>query len=146
VEHFLFRVAVSLAAMMAAIILSSIAAVFLCGALYVYLVSAAAAPALAALLVGLATMIAVGLIILAVYVMSRRDPAGRMHDRTIGIARSAVGQVNDMAANLESLAAREFTVLAQAHPYRALILALFGGLAIGRSPELREMLRRTLRN
>ena len=78
----------SLAAAVAAIILSSIAAVFICGALYLYLVSVAAAPALAALLVGLATMTAVGSIILALAIMSQR----RAHDRRICAVPTPVGQ------------------------------------------------------
>ena len=54
-ERLLLRMAISLAAAVAAIILSSVAAVFLCGALYLYLVTLTAAPPFAALVVGLAS-------------------------------------------------------------------------------------------
>jgi hypothetical protein len=132
----------SLAAAVAAIILSSIAAVFICGALYLYLVSVAAAPALAALLVGLATMTAVGSIILALAIMSQR----RAHDRRICAVPTPVGPADEVATNLGGWAGREFTLLAQAHPYYASVLALLGGLAIGRSSDLRNVLRKTLQS
>jgi hypothetical protein len=140
VERLLSRAAILLAAIIAAIILLSIATLFLCGALYLYLVSASVAPPLAALLAGLATVLAAGLIMLGVGIMSRR----RTEDRRAHAVPSPVGQANDLATNLAGLAAREFTSLAQAHPYRASILALLGGLAIGGRPELRETLKKML--
>jgi hypothetical protein len=140
VERLLSRAAILLAAIIAAIILLSIATLFLCGALYLYLVSASVAPPLAALLAGLATVLAAGLIMLGVGIMSRR----RTEDRRANAVPSPVGQANNLATNLGGLAAREFTALAQAHPYRASILALLGGLAVGGSPELRETLKKML--
>jgi hypothetical protein len=145
-ERVLSRWAILAAAVIAAIILLSIAAVFLCGALYLYLVSLAVTPALAALLVGLATITAVGLIILAVAIMSRHGAVGGVGGRTVCEGRGPAGQINDVAENLGSLAARELASMAQAHPYRAFVLALLGGLAVGHSPELRQMLNKRPQN
>jgi hypothetical protein len=44
------------------------------------------------------------------------------------------------------LAGREFTSLAQAHPYYASVLALLGGVAVGRSQDLRDVLRKALQS
>jgi hypothetical protein len=140
VERLLSRAVILLAAVIAAIILLSVAVLFLCGALYLCLVSASVAPPLAALLAGLATMAAAGLIILAVGIMSHR----RTEDRKAYAVPTRVAPANDLATNLAGLAAREFTALAQAHPYRASVLALLGGLAVGGSPELRETLKKML--
>ena len=141
-ERFLFRMAIALAAAVAAIILSSVAAVFFWAAFYLYLVSLTAAPPLAALVVGLATLTMAALIILTVAIVSRR----RTEDRRIYAVACAVGQANNVAANLGGLAARELTSFAQAHPYRTFVLALLGGLAVGCSPDLREMLRKALQS
>jgi hypothetical protein len=146
VERLLLRMAISLATAVAAIILSSVAAVFLCGALYLYLVTLTAAPPLAALVVGLATITAAGLIIGALVIMSRRRPGSSMRGRTICADPGTVGQINDMGAKLGGMAARELTALAQAHPYRAFALSLLGGLVVGRSPELRAFLKEALRS
>ena len=68
---------------------------------------------------------------------ARRGPAGRLG----GAAESGVsGDVNDLAATLGGVAARELTSRAQAQPYRAAAVALLAGLAVGISPELRKIL------
>lgn len=135
-----------MAAAVAAIILVATAAIFLCAALYLFLVSLSAAPPLAALLAGLAALILAGLIILA----ARMAPRFGRTDRTSGNTGSAdpglAGNVNDLAAKLGGLAAQQLTTQAQAHPYRTFVVALLAGLAVGGSPELRNMLEKMLKN
>jgi hypothetical protein len=136
----LSRALTSMAAAVAAIILVASAAIFLCAALYLFLVSLSAAPPLAALLTGLAALILAGLIILAARTASGLRRTGRAggpgHD----------GNVDDLAAKLGGLAAQQLNTEAQAHPYRTFVVALLAGLAVGASPELRNMLRKTLKD
>jgi hypothetical protein len=136
----LSRALTLMAAALVAIILVVLAAIFLCRALYLYLVSLSAAPPLAALLTGLAALILAGLIILA----ARMATGFRRTDQTSGPSRS--GNVDDLAATLGGLAAQQLNTRAQAHPYRTFAVALLAGLAVGASPELRSMLRKTLKN
>jgi hypothetical protein len=136
----------SFAAAVAAIILAATAAIFLCAALYLFLVSLPAAPSLAALLAGLAALIVAGLIILA----TRMAPRFRRTAGTTGNPGSAApgpaGNVNDLAAMLGGLAAQQLTDQAQAHPYRAFAVALLVGVAVGGSPELRNVFDKILKN
>ena len=66
-----------MAAVVAAIVLGTVAVIFLCAALDLQLVAMSAAPPLAALLVGLAGLVLAGLLILAVRIASRCGGAGR---------------------------------------------------------------------
>jgi hypothetical protein len=135
-ERFLSRVAISLAAAVAAIIFAAASVVFLGAALYLFLVPTMPAP-FAALVVGLVGLVLAGLIILVARMTSRRGPAG------VGIGAadpSRAGDLSDIAATLGGLAARELTSGTQAHPYRAFGVALLAGLAVGISPELRKIL------
>jgi hypothetical protein len=136
----LSRALISMVAAVAAIILVATAAIFLCAALYLLLVSQSVAPPLAALLAGLAALILAGLIILA----ARMAPGIRRTSRTNGPDRD--GNVDDLAARLGGLAAEQLNTGAQAHPYRTFAVALLAGLAVGASPELRNMLRKTLKD
>jgi hypothetical protein len=129
-----------MAAAVAAIILAATAAIFLCAALYLFLLSLPVAPPLAALLAGLAALTVAGLIILA----ARVAPRFRGMSRTRGDAQ--VGNVDDLAAKLGGLAAQQLNTAAQAHPYRTFGLALLAGLAVGGSPELRNMFEKILKN
>ncbi len=143
-ERFLSRVAFSLAAAVAAIMLVAVATIFLCGALYLFLVSVSVAPPAAALLVGLAGLIVAALIIF----LARSTPQWRQAARTNGGAGSAdlrpAGNIDDLAAELGALAARRLGSRVQAHPYRAFVVALLTGLAVGGSSELRDVLKKTL--
>jgi hypothetical protein len=130
----------SMAAAVAAIILVATAAIFLCAALYLLLVSLSAAPPLAALLAGLAALILAGLIILAARMTPRFSRGPGPADP------GPAGNVDDLAAKLGALAAQQFTTQAQAHPYRSFVVALLAGLAVGGSPELRNMLDKMLKN
>jgi hypothetical protein len=145
VERFLSRALISLAAAVAAIMLVATAVVFLCGALYLCLVSMSAAPPLAALIVGLVLLILAGLIILAARVTPLRGGTSRTSGKT-GIADPGpTGDVGDLAATLGGLAAQQLSGHAQAHPYRTFAVALLAGLAVGASPELRNMLKTALK-
>jgi hypothetical protein len=136
----LSRALISMVAAVAAIILVATAAIFLCAALYLFLVSLSVAPPLAALLAGLAALILAGLIMLA----ARMSPGLRRTGRTSGPGHD--GNVDDLAATLGGLAAEQLNTGAQAHPYRTFAVALLAGLAVGASPELRNMLRKTLKD
>jgi hypothetical protein len=146
VEIFLSRLLTSLAAAVVAIILAATAAIFLCAALYLFLVSLSAAPSLAALLAGMSALILAGLIILA----ARMAPRFRGTAPTSGNSGRAdpglAGNVNDLTAKLGGLAALQLTSQAEAHPYRSFAVALIAGLAVGGSPELRNMIEKMLKN
>jgi len=126
--------------------LVSTAAVFLCGSLYLFLISMSAGPPLAALIVGLVLLTLAGMIILA----AREAPSWGRTSRTSAKAGAAnpgpTGNVNDLAATLGGLAAEQLTSQARAHPYRTFAVALLAGLAVGSSPELRNMLNKVLKN
>jgi hypothetical protein len=132
-HQFLSRVTIWSAAAIAAVIFVATAVLFLGAALYLALVPVMA-PQFAALLVGLAGFLIAGLIVLIARMTSRRAPS-RSTDA------SGIGDINRVAAALGDLAARELTSETQAHPYRAFGVALFAGLAVGISPELRKILR-----
>jgi hypothetical protein len=127
-------------AAVAAIILVASAAICLCAAVYLFLVSLSVAPPLAALLAGLAALILAGLIILA----ARMSPGLRRRDRPSGSGPDS--NVDDLAAMLGRLAAHQLNTEAQAHPYRTFAAALLAGLAVGASPEISNMLRKTLKD
>lgn len=141
-ERFLSRVAISIAAAIAAILLVAIALMFLGGALYLLLVSMSVAPPLAALLTGLVGLILATLTILGARIAARCRRTGETCRQTASPAVS----INDLAADLGSLAARKMTAQAQAHPYRALAVSLLAGLAVGACPELRSMIEKMLKN
>jgi hypothetical protein len=122
--------------------LVAVAVIFLGGALYLYLVWISAAPPLAALIVGLTALILAGLIIVVARMASRCSWASRAGDRSGQPDSSAAGNISDLASQLGGLAARELTAQTKAHPYRAVAVALIAGLAIGGSPELRDMLKK----
>lgn len=140
-QRFLSRVAISLAAAVAAIIFAAASVIFLGAALYLSLVPIMPAP-FAALVVGVTGLVLAGLIILVARMASRRRPAAP----GIGAADpSRASDFNDITATLGGLAARELTARTQAHPYRAFGIALLAGLAVGISPELRNILKDVLK-
>jgi hypothetical protein len=132
-HQFLSRVTIWSVAAIAALIFVATAVLFLGAALYLALVPIIAPP-LAALVVGLTGFVIAGLIILIARMTSRRTPS-RSTDA------SPTGDLNQVAAALGDLAARELTSQTQTHPYRAFGVALIAGLAVGISPELRKILR-----
>ena len=139
-ERFLSGAVTSMAAAVAAIILIPTAAIFLCAALYLFLVSLSVAPPFAALLTGLAALAVAGSIILA----ARMAPSFRGMGRTRGPGH--IGNVDGLAAKLGGLAAQQLNTEAQAHPYRTFGVALLAGLAVGGSPELRNVFEKVLKN
>jgi hypothetical protein len=136
-QQLLSRVAIWSAAAIAALIFVATAVVFLGAALYLALVPIIDPP-FAALAVGLAGFVIAGLIILIARMISRRAPS-----RSTGA--SGAGDINQVAAALGDLAARELTSQTQAHPFRAFGVALLAGLAVGISPELRNILKGVLK-
>lgn len=146
VQPLLSRVAISLAAAVVAIIFVAAAIGFLGAALYL-LLAGVMSQALAALVVGLVGLALAGLIGLAVSMIFRRTPARR----AIGFMGSSrggdiAGDINGIAAEIGSLAAREMNSAAKAHPYHTLALSLLAGLAIGLSPQLRDILKGALKD
>ncbi len=143
---------ISVAAVVAAMILAAAAVIFLCAALYLFLVSLSAAPPLAAFLTGLTALALAGLIILASWMASRRGATGRVAagqtsgDTPAAPPRGNAGDTNDLAAKLGDLAVRELALQVQAHPYRTVVASLLAGLAVGGIPELRNMLGKMLKN
>jgi xanthosine utilization system XapX-like protein len=140
-HHFLSQVTIWSAAAIAAIIFAAASVGFLGAALYLSLVPIMVPP-FAALVVGLVGLALAGLIILVARMISRRSPAAL---GTGAADPSRAGDVNDIAAALGGLAARELTSRTQAHPYRAFAVALGAGLAVGISPELRDILKGALK-
>jgi xanthosine utilization system XapX-like protein len=147
VERLLSRALISFAAAAAAMILVAAATLFLGAALYLLLISMSVAPPLTALLVGLAGFSLAGLIVAAVRLTWRRAPT-RLPGGSNRPAAAAdlAGNANDLAAQLGTLAARELTSQAQAHPYRTVVVSLLAGLAVGGSPALRNAIENMLKS
>lgn len=145
-ERILSRALIAMAAAVAAIILVTTATIFLGAALYLFLVSAGAAPALAALLVGLAGLMLAGLILLATRMAQRSGRTARRRGNNGSADPGLTDNLNDLAARLGSLAAQQASAQAQAHPYRSFAVALIAGLAVGGIPELRAMIEKMLKN
>jgi hypothetical protein len=144
VDRFISRVVISVAVALAAVVLVALALSFLGGALYLFLISISVAPALAALVVGLTGLAAAAMVILAAHMTAQCGRASRAGGRSDPAEPGAADNVSDLASQLGSLAARELTAQTQAHPYRAFAVALLAGLAVGGSPELRDMLKKML--
>ena len=142
----LSRALLSLAAIVAALILVAAAVLFLGAALYLWLVALSFAPSLAALIVGGVGFALAGLIVLAARLSWRCGRTRRSASDRGAAAAPGAGNLNDLAAQLGSLAARELNAEAQAHPYRAVVVSLLAGLAVGSSPALRNMLDKLLKN
>jgi hypothetical protein len=129
---------ISAAAIVAAVIFAATSVLFLGGALYLFLVSVTLAPAVAALVVGLVGLTVATLIVLvARWGLRSRRPSAE--------APSIDNGVDDLAAKLGGLVARQIASRAQAHPYGAIGVALVAGLAVGASPELRTALKGALK-
>jgi hypothetical protein len=123
-DRLVSRVLTATAAGTFALILVSVAILFLGGALYLWLVSLAITPSLAALLVAAAGLGLALLLVLALKLVSgQRAPAAPGHT----------------AGELGALAAQQATSLAKAHPYRAFAISLVAGFAAGASPEIRKI-------
>ena len=105
-----------------------------------------AAPALAALLVGLAGLMLAGLILLATRMAQRSGRTARRRGNNGSTNPGLTDNLNDLAARLGSLAAQQASAQAQAHPYRSFAVALIAGLAVGGIPELRAMIEKMLKN
>jgi hypothetical protein len=132
-HQFLSRVTIWSAAAVAALIFVAAAVLFLGAALYLALLPIMVPP-FAAFVVGVAGFVIAGLIILVARMTSQRAPT-----RSTDAGRT--GDINQVAAALGDLAARELTSETQAHPFRAFGVALIAGLAVGISPELRKIVR-----
>lgn len=138
----LSQAAVALVTALAATIFVAASVGFLGVAGYLLLVPRMPEP-LAALSVALIGVVIAGLIVLVARYALRPGRTGR------GIASNdtiRTDDINDMAAALGGIAARELSQQAQSHPYHAVAIALLAGLAAGASPQLREFLMGAGRN
>ena len=141
-ERLLSRVATSLAAAVASLIFVAAAIGFLGTALYLLLVPVMSAPA-AAFVVGLAGLVLSASIGLAGYMTFRR---ALLPPRFGSAGSGRRSDINGIAAALGELAAREMSAGAQAHPYHAVAIGLLAGLAVGISPELRDIFKGALKD
>ncbi len=134
-ERFLGRVAMWLAALVAAAGFVVIATVYLSEALYFFLLREALSRPLAALVTGLAALAGAALAVGLAAVWSRKpDPPAP--------ARRALPVGEDrLAEELGKLLGKDITDLAKAHPVAAVIAGLAAGVAVGGSETLREVLR-----
>ncbi len=139
-ERFLWRMAITTAALIALIVVLIVAIAFLTGALYLFLRSIPLTRPVAALIVGLVGLGLSALIVLVVHLVSRRAAAP-----TGGVAGAGTSQdssnINDIAARLAGLTAQEMMALVRAHPRRAVIVSLLAGLAVGYSAQIRNILK-----
>lgn len=139
-----WRVTIAVAAALAVTGLIAAAIVWLTGALHLYLLALSVTPALAALIVGLALISLAVLVIAAARFASHRGAGGFWRRRT-GVRAAGSGGGIDSIADLRGLAARETAAAAEAHPYGAFYAAFLAGLALGASPELRDMVKTALK-
>jgi hypothetical protein len=128
-ERLLSRVVMAATGFIIAFILVFVAVAFLGGALYFWLVSLALAPPWAALLVA-----AAGLGLAALIMFAARMISGCRRTTRVAEARPCA---SDAASDLGALIA---------HPYCAFIVSLIAGFATGASPELREILKDSLKS
>jgi xanthosine utilization system XapX-like protein len=136
-KRFLSRIVFAAAAYAAALIFVSVAVGFLGSALYLWLVSIPLAPPLAALLVGVAGLAVAALIVLtAKWILARW--------RTARVASGPISPT-DPAGELGQLIVQEAATLVTAYPYRAFVISLIAGFAIGASPEFRGIFKSSLK-
>jgi hypothetical protein len=131
VAGLLSRAAIAVAMTLIAIGLVIAAIGFLVAALYFYLLSLAVMPALAALIVGLALIGLAGLVLIAVWI-------------AFGRAKTKSGR-DSIGTQLGTRVASEAASAAEAHPYAASSVAFLAGLALGGSPDLRDLVKTALR-
>lgn len=143
-ERLVLRGALWVAALLIALIFVVLAAVFLCGALYLHFEAVASRPVAALATAGLALVIALFVLLVAWSVSSiATSGARRAAARPAGIsARHAPGApVEDrLASELGAMIGRDVTGFAQDHPYQAMLASLGAGFAVGASPKLRAFL------
>ena len=130
------RIALAAASGLVALIIVALALRYLGEALFLCLATQGLDPAGAAALTGVAGLVVVGLIGLAVRLALRRPPR-----TAVSATPAATGSAaNGIAADLGILVARQVMNSAQAHPYSTMGAALAAGLAVGAVPELRKAL------
>ena len=136
VAGILARAAIAIAAALIAIGGVVAASGFLIAALYLYLRALPMAPDLAALVVAVALLALAGLVVVAARIVISRRVRPAVH-RAVDVAHR--GPVDTIAADLGSRAASEAPAVAAEHPYGVVSLAFLGGLALGGSPGLQQI-------
>jgi hypothetical protein len=132
-KRFLLRMAFLSATGIAVLILIVIAAAFASGAFYFWLISKQVEPPAAALLVSAAAIGGAGLIALAAFGIGRRGEA------YAAPRRLSVAPLIELASEMGELLGREAVSLAEKHPYRAVLVSLAAGFAVGARPELQRI-------
>jgi hypothetical protein len=128
------RLALAAAAGAFAALLIAVALWFLGYSLFLLLVWARLNPAAAALIVAAIGLALAGLAGLGARRLLRPRPARPAAPAAAG------GALDELAAQIGSLAARQTVASVRAHPYGAIGTALLAGLAVGALPELRRLL------
>jgi hypothetical protein len=133
------RIAIAVAAGLAALVVLAATIWFLGDALMLWLEDKSISPAGAAGLTGLAGLVVTMLIALSARRMlhPRRRPA---MPATATPSPGVNGVANGIAADLGALAAQQIVNTTRSHPYGTAGAALAAGLAVGAMPELRKSL------
>lgn len=137
------RGALWVAALLIALIFGVLAAVFLCGAVYLHFEAVASRPVAALATAGLALVIAIFVLLIAWSASAIASSGGpRMAGRPKGTAgRGSAGPLEDrLAAELGAMIGRDFTGFAKEHAFQAMLASLGAGFAVGASPKLRAFL------
>jgi len=133
-ERLVLRGALWVAALAIALIFGVLAAVFLCGALYLHFEAVTGPPLAALITAGLALVIAILVLLVAwsVSAMGSADGIRQPARPKVGPGRRPAGPVEDqLAAELGSLIGREFTGFAKEHAFQAALASLGAGFAVG---------------
>jgi hypothetical protein len=134
-SRFFIRLAISLAAMLIALIASVIAISYFAYGLYLFLANVVVPPA-AAVLTGILVLLT-ALLLIAVL----RAATGRRRRR----GKNGSPEVWEDAAELGSELGRKIRGLTQEHASGGLLAALVAGFAVGMSPKLRAFLQSILK-
>jgi uncharacterized membrane protein len=133
------RIAIMAAALLLAAVGSVVAAVFLCVALYSYLLTLLSAP-FAALAAALLVIALSWLVIVFGQILSNRIK------RRSPRARTAGGRAHAIGVEIGKLLGEDAQEFIAKKPILALALALIGGFAVGANPKLRAILQAIIKN
>lgn len=134
-SRFLTRLAISLAAILIALIASVVAIAYFAYGLFLFLLDLVVAPAAAAL-TGILVLLIALLLIAAMRAATRRRR---------GRGRNGSPEVWEDAAEIGGELGRKLRGLTQEHASGGLLAALVAGFAVGMSPKLRSFLRSILK-
>jgi hypothetical protein len=138
IDQLLTRLAITLATLLAALLIVVAALGFLFGAAYLALAEIVS-PARAALATGVAALVFAGLIVMGGRLLSRRS-AGDARRRAHGDAEEDAVNAEKIAGEMGALLATQMASLVRGHKRSTLTVSLLAGFAVGASPRLRKHL------